>query len=156
MLAPHLVAMENRDLNEISCSSASTDGSNHGSLKQFLVMVQYFHKVHGNTFILIDLNSTSNEKSETTANYITRTLKDHGLLTKSIAFSGDNTNINFGGINRSGNKNIFHALKYKLKKELVGFGCPAHILQHGPDTLSVDIECIVMKISSLTVKSLIL
>jgi hypothetical protein len=59
-------------------------------------------------------------------------------------------NPNFGGINCSGNKNVFHALKYKLKKELVDAGCPPHILhnctQHGADTLSVDTVCMIMKI----------
>jgi hypothetical protein len=29
----------------------------------------------------------------------TQTLKDHGLLTERVAFSGDNTNKDFGGIN---------------------------------------------------------
>jgi hypothetical protein len=29
-------------------------------------------------------------------------------------------NTNFGRINCSGNKNVFHAMKYELKKELVG------------------------------------
>jgi hypothetical protein len=68
-------------------------------------------------------------------------LKGHGLLTKCAAFFGGNTNTDFGEISCSGNKNIFHALKYGLEKELVGVGCPAHILhnciQHGTGTLSV-------------------
>jgi hypothetical protein len=41
-------------------------------------------------------------------------------------------------------------LKHEFKKELVDAGCPAHILhnyiQHGTNTLSLAIECIIMKI----------
>jgi hypothetical protein len=85
-----------------------------------------------------------NKKSEMTANYVTQTLKDHGLLTKCVAFSGDNMNSNLGGINCFGNKNVFHALKHELNKELANAGCPAHNLhnstQHGADTLPVDTE----------------
>jgi hypothetical protein len=101
---------------------------------------------------LIDLNFTPNEKSEMIANCVTQTLKDHGLLAKCVAFSGDNTNTNFGGINHSGSKNVFHASKHELKKELVGAGCPSHILhsctQHGAHMLSVDIQCTIIKIHS--------
>jgi hypothetical protein len=34
-----------------------------------------------------------------------------GLLTKCVAFSGDNMNTDFGGFNHSGNKNVMHSLK---------------------------------------------
>jgi hypothetical protein len=85
-----------------------------------------------------------------TANCVTQTLKDHSLLTKSATFSGDNTNTNLGGINRSENKNVIKTLKHELKKELVGATCPVHILQnciqYGAHILSADIECIIMKI----------
>jgi hypothetical protein len=73
-----------------------------------------------------------------------------GLLTKGFVFSGDKIITNFGRINYSGTKNVSHALKHELKKELVSVGCPAHNLcsciQHGVDTLSVDTECTIMKI----------
>jgi hypothetical protein len=39
-------------------------------------------------------------------------------------------NTNFGGIICSGNKNVFHALKHELKKELVSVGCPAQLLHN--------------------------
>jgi hypothetical protein len=47
VLAPHFVAMAIQDLNKISCFGISTDGSNHDSQRLFLVVIQYFHKVHG-------------------------------------------------------------------------------------------------------------
>jgi hypothetical protein len=85
------------------------------------------------------------------ADCVTQTLKDHGLHTERVEFSGDNTNTDFGGINRSGNKNVFHDLKHELQKELVSAGCPAYTLttayiQHEADTMSVDIDCFIMKI----------
>jgi hypothetical protein len=80
--------------------------------------------------MVLNQNGTPNEKSEMIANCVTQPLKDHGLLTKCDAFSRNNTNTNFGGINRSGRKNIFHALEHELKKELVGGGCPEHIIHN--------------------------
>jgi hypothetical protein len=68
----------------------------HGSLKLFPVVIQHFHEVHDIKSQLTDLNSTPNEKSEMIANCDTQTLKDHGLLTKCVAFFGGNMNTNFG------------------------------------------------------------
>jgi hypothetical protein len=103
-LAPRSVSVAIQDLNEISCSAVSTGGSNNGSLKLFPVLIQYFHKIRGIKSQLIDLNSIPNEKSETTANCVTQTFKDHGLRTECFAFSGGNMNTNFGVINRSTKK----------------------------------------------------
>jgi hypothetical protein len=47
LLAPLSVVLEIQDLNEISCTGVSTDGSNHDSLKAFPTMIQYSNKVHG-------------------------------------------------------------------------------------------------------------
>jgi hypothetical protein len=51
-------------------------------------------------------------------------------------------NTNFGEVNCYGSKNVFHALKHELKKELHSVGCAAHTLhtciQHGADILAVD------------------
>jgi hypothetical protein len=69
-----------QDLNAISCLDISTDGSNRGSLKLFLVVIQYFHKVHGIKSKLIDLNSTPNEKSEMTVRCDTPILKTMATL----------------------------------------------------------------------------
>jgi len=80
-----------------------------------------------------------------------QTLNKYKLGDKCIAFVGDNTNTNFGGINRKEGCNIFTNLKNNLNKELVCIGCPAHILHnsihHGVDQLdNIDIDSIVLKI----------
>lgn len=68
------------------------------------------------------------------------------LLSKCIAFSRDNCNTNFGGVERRGTNNVFYRLQQHIRKPIIGVGCPAHILnncvQHAIDGLSIDIESI--------------
>lgn len=67
-------------------------------------------------------------------------------LDKLIAFCGDNTNTNFGGLQR----NVFHKIKEDLEKPIEGIGCPAHILHKtissASGILSVDFEIIILNI----------
>lgn len=98
------------------------------------------------------MGSLTNETSRTIADYCLSTMEDLKLdLKKCTAFAGDNTNTNFGGVNRYGDNNVFKKLKDELKKdELLGVGCSAHILHNtmkaSCDVLSVDTEVIVAKI----------
>jgi hypothetical protein len=151
VLAPHFVTMAIYDSNEISCLGVSTDVSSYGSQKLFAAVKECFNKVHGIKSKLTHLTGALNANSDTIANCVTQTLKDYGLLTKCVDFSYDNTNTSFGKINRSGSKNVFHALKHEVQKELAAFGCPPHAfhkcIQLGEDT-SVEMECTIMKIYS--------
>jgi len=56
----------------------------------------------------------------------------------------------FGGLKKGGGKNVFANLKNIIKPSLISVGCPAHVLnnciQHGTDTLEIDIESIVLKV----------
>ncbi|KAL4104068.1 hypothetical protein QTP88_019381 [Uroleucon formosanum] len=65
-------------------------------------------------------------------------------LDKLITFCGDNTNTNFGGLQRQGKCNVFYKIKEDLGKSIEGIGCPAHILHNtissASGLLSVDIE----------------
>lgn len=101
-----------QNLSEVFSLGVSTDGRNHKSQNLFPVVIQYLHKVHGIKSELIQLNSTPNEKLEMIVDCVTQALKDHGLLTKCVVFSGDNTNTNFGGTHCYGSKDGFHALKH--------------------------------------------
>lgn len=72
-------------------------------------------------------------------------------ITVVIAFVGDKTNTNFGGLNRPVGENIFTHLKSNINSNLAGIGCPAHVLpnavNHGFDQFSsFDIESIVCKL----------
>jgi hypothetical protein len=72
---------------------------------------------------------------------VTQRLKSHGLAMECVALSCDKLNASFEGITHSGNKIVFHNLKYELKKELLSVGCRVGILnnsiQHRTDNLSV-------------------
>jgi hypothetical protein len=151
VIAPHAVDIVIEIMNGISCFGLSVDGSNHGNQKVFPILIQYFDWKSGVKTKVIELKTMPNETAQTISTYILETLKKHGLINKCVAFSGDNTNTNFGGLNRNPGENIFTYLKSGLENDnLVGVGCPAHILhntiQHGCDQLSFDVDSIVMKI----------
>lgn len=151
VLAPHSVDVTIECLSGISCFGVCTDGSNHGNYKVFPIILQYFdYRAGGIQTKVVEVKTTTNETSETIASYVTDTLKSLGIAEKCTAFGGDNTNTNFGGLKRKQGNNIFTKLKASLNKNLVGVGCPAHILhntiQQGADILNIDIECIVIKL----------
>lgn len=152
VLAPHSVKTcldEIREL-DIPYIGASTDGSNHGSTKMFPVLVQYFHAAKGIQQVVLSFESLENETAVRISELLTESLKKHELLEKCIAFSGDNCSTNFGGINRAGQNNVYYHMKQATQCDLVGVGCPAHLLhntaRHGFDRLDVDIEAFVLKI----------
>jgi hypothetical protein len=60
-----------------------------------------------------------NDMSEMTVNCVMQILKDRGLLRNCVVFPGDKMKTDFGRIDRSGNKNVFHGFKCELKKECV-------------------------------------
>lgn len=106
----------------------------------------------GYQFKLIELQSLSNETSKSIKDYIITTLNNKGIAAKSIAFGGDNTNTNFGGVARNPGNNIFTKLKTELKcgEKFIGIGSPAHILNTAvhtaADVMNIDVESVIMKI----------
>ena len=127
----------------------ATDSSNHQSTKLFLFLVQYFDWKHGGLQQkLLEVKSTTNEKSLTIANEVKKTLTKMGLFEKCVSFTGDNCNTNFGGLTRPKANNVFSRLKNDLPR-LVGVGCPAHILNnclhHGTNQITIDDEIIIYK-----------
>lgn len=142
MIAPHGVEMVMEAMRSISHCGVSTDASNHGSVKMFPLLIQYFDwKSGGLQTKVIDLQSLADETAAMIASYITGILEDKDILQKCVAFSGDNCNTNFGGLRR-GDGNVFANLKRSVNTNLIGIGCPAHILnkciQHGADRLSFN------------------
>lgn len=127
-----------------------TDGNNHGNLKIFPVLIQYFDRKYGIQLRLIELKSLNDEKLETICDLIFTTLQNYHLRNKCIAFTVDNCNTNFGGQQRKGKNNVFFRLQNVIQKELIGIGCSAHILhnciQHAIDGLPIDIEFLIMKV----------
>lgn len=113
VLAPHALDIVIETMKGISFFGLSTDGSNHNELKLFPIL-----KAGGLQKKVIELRTTPNETSETISTYIVDTLRKLNLLSKCIAYSGDNTNANFGGISRKPGNNVFIHLLTKLEKTL--------------------------------------
>jgi len=71
-------------------------------------------------------------------------------MDKCIVFAADNCNTNFGGMRRAGTENVYSLLNREMQKDLIGIGCPAHIIHNaakkGLETLSIDVQSIIMKI----------
>lgn len=69
-------------------------------------------------------------------------MKRYNLTEKNVSFTSDNTNANFDGQERNGQKNIYFHLKQYRKEQLIGGGCRAHLLnnaiQYGFDRLPID------------------
>jgi hypothetical protein len=72
------------------------------------------------------------------------------LLEKVIAVSADNTNTNFGGKKRKGNNNLFFKMQENTVNNLIGIGCPAHVIRNAvrtdADCLPIDLQLIINKI----------
>lgn len=151
VLGPHTLEVIKSDLKAVDYVSISTDASNHRYHKIFPIVIQYFSVKSGIESKLIELDELPNETSDTVSSYIIKVVKMFHLENKVIAFSGDNTNTNFGGVNRREGNNIFTKLKTGLNNpNMIGIGCPAHILhntiQTAADRLTIDVECMVVKI----------
>ncbi|KAH9632985.1 hypothetical protein HF086_000345 [Spodoptera exigua] len=115
ILAPHSVTETVKKLQEVPFYGIGTDVSNHKAEKKFPLLVQYFTEADGIQPKLLKFESLKNETSETISNYCINTLRQLQVpLDKLIAFCGDNTNTNFGGLERRGQCNVFHKINEEL------------------------------------------
>lgn len=151
VLGPHSIENVRKELREIPFIGVGTDASNHGDIKMFPIIIQYFNEQKGITVRLTDLHKSRNEKADTISTSIIESLSKLELLKKVNAFVADNANINFGGLNRGSQQNVVYFLKEKLNSCLLGIVCPAHILHnalhHGLDQFGLfDIDCLILKI----------
>jgi hypothetical protein len=149
ILAPHTILSSVADLQKTPFYEITTDASNHKAENIFSLLIQHFSKTEGIVSKLIHVDSLKDETSETVSKYCIDTLKIlHVPLSKCVTFCGNNTNTNFGGVNRNGTNNIFHKLKVEIGKDIEGIWCPAHILHNtvstAADRLSTDVEAIVV------------
>lgn len=114
VLSEYSLELHTKQLENVYFLSVGTDGSNHGSLKMFPVIVRYFDMKKGILHFLIEFKALPNEKAKTIADYVQDATKSRSIEKQVIAFSADNTNTNFGGMKRNEGDNIFSKLKGKL------------------------------------------
>ncbi|XP_055906088.1 uncharacterized protein LOC129941473 [Eupeodes corollae] len=151
VIAPFSISQVLCDLKTIAFISVQTDASNHLALKMFPVLIRYYDFKNGGTKSkILNLAFEKNEKSDTITQLIVETLTKNNLLTKCIGFCADNCNTNFGGRQRKGSNNVYSKLKLLVNQNMIGVGCPPHVLNnaifHGCDTLPVDVDIIIVKI----------
>lgn len=141
-------------LKNVRFVSLSCDCSNRGNKKILPVMVRYFSFEEGIQCKLIDLFCLDDETGETVFNRLKTVIENFGLQPKFVCFGADNCVMNFGGINRGGDKNVFARLKEKFGDKLIGIGCNAHLAQKAIEQAChkfqshFDIEAIVVNIYS--------
>ena len=106
VISPLSVAELKSDLQDIPFISIATDASNHEGTKLFPLTIQYFDaKKNGITTKVLEIETTENEASDTITELVIKQPRQHDLLSKFIAFAGDNCHTNFGGLD------VFHKLK---------------------------------------------
>lgn len=153
VIAPQSLKESLEVVKKSSYYGISTDASNHKATKIFPFVVQFFDINQGIQTKLLKVSSLPNETSDEISRFCINTIEMFDLeKNKCVAFCGDNTNTNFGGLKRQGKCNVFTKLKATLHENIEGIGCPAHILhncvQTSADSLSCDVETIIVKVFS--------
>ena len=150
VLAPFIDKPIKEALSKANFVSLITDTSNHGNIKMLPIVVRYFDPVKGVVNKKLATVSIPNEQSETIFKEIVKVIREESLLDKVVAYAADNTNLNFGGVERNGGNNVWRKLQRELNRKIIGNGCMAHIAHNasgaGCEILEVDIEAIVVKI----------
>ncbi|KYN11353.1 hypothetical protein ALC57_16494 [Trachymyrmex cornetzi] len=83
VLNPLSIAELNNDLQDVLFVNVSTDASNHGSIKLFPIIIQYFkYQKNGITSKLVEIETAENETSDTITELIVKQLRRHILLMK--------------------------------------------------------------------------
>jgi hypothetical protein len=83
---------------------------------------------------VLELVNLGGETSELLFSYMLEVLQKLDLLKKVIAISADNTNTNFGGKKRKGKDNLYFKMQENTLYNLIGIGCPAHVIQNAVET----------------------
>ncbi|KAL4091716.1 hypothetical protein QTP88_026364 [Uroleucon formosanum] len=101
---------------------------------------------------LLEFKGLFGENSDIIVFYVADVLREHNILSKIVAFCGNNTNCNFGGSEKKGKNNVFAKLNQIMGRSLIGIGRVAHVIHNAikcaTDCLPFDIECIIVKIYS--------
>lgn len=150
VIAPFIKKGVLTDIADVNFLSVTIDSSNRKNIKLVPVVIRYFNKKVGVAVRLLEFQDLPGETSDILSNYIIKVLEKMGISKKLICFCADNTNLNFGGRVRNGRENIFRKLIASLKKNIMGIGCIAHILNNcvnkACEMLPIDIEVLIVKV----------
>uniref|UniRef100_A0A674CR22 DUF4371 domain-containing protein n=1 Tax=Salmo trutta TaxID=8032 RepID=A0A674CR22_SALTR len=153
VLAPWATTLVTQDLDQVECVSLSIDASNHGHVKLLPIVVRYCKIYDGSISVetkLLDSVELKGETAEEIAAEVLVVIQNVYLENKVVAFSADNTNTNFGGLNRLGRVNVHTKVKNALQREVIGLGCPAHTIHNTArtalDMIPLDVEYLLTKI----------
>ncbi|KAL4113194.1 hypothetical protein QTP88_016862 [Uroleucon formosanum] len=102
VFAPKAISDLKKHLTTATWVSISTDASNHGSQKVFPILVRYFLQYEGVQVKILEFKELFGENSDIIVFYVADVLREHNILSKIVAFCGDNTNCNFGGSEKKG------------------------------------------------------
>uniref|UniRef100_A0AAZ3RET9 Uncharacterized protein n=1 Tax=Oncorhynchus tshawytscha TaxID=74940 RepID=A0AAZ3RET9_ONCTS len=153
VLAPWATTLVTQDLDQVEFVSLSVDASNHGHVKLLPILVRYCKIYDGSTSVetkLLDFVELKGETAEEIAAEVLAVIQKCNLENKVVALSANNMNTNFGGLNRLGRVNVHTNVKNALQREVIGLGCPAHIIHNTArtalDMIPLDVEYLLTKI----------
>lgn len=103
------------------------------ALKMFPIIIRYFLPTEGVKVRLIELNHLPGETGKQIFEMLEAAWSKWNIQNKLVGYSADNAPVNFGSVDRTGDKNVFHQMQEKFNNKLVGVGCLAHVLHNTPN-----------------------
>lgn len=150
VIAPFIDRTMKYDIENRHFITIMTDTSNRKNIKLLPVVLRCFNPVKGVVNYKALIKSIPNEQSSTVSSMLMDVIHTYNLYQKIIAYSADNTNLNFGGVERQGRNNVWRKLQLELNRNVIGNGCNAHIMHNaitaGCEILDVDIEAVMVKL----------
>ena len=151
IFAPWALELVLQDLIKTEAIALSIDTSNHGYLKLLPILARFYNNESNEIATkLMDFIDVKGETAEIISSEVLKVIEKFGVSDKIVAMSADNTNSNFGGLNRAGRVNVHTKVKTALQREVIGLGCPAHIVHNtcrtAMDTIPVDVEHLLRKV----------
>lgn len=150
VISPYIFNVVLEDLNTVNFITITIDSSNRKDIKLTPIVVRYFTESRGVHVKLLYFDEVPGETSDILVEHILKCLKKFSIEHKIICVTADNTNTNFGGVNRKTEGNVYRKLQKALNRPIFGIGCGAHILhnavQTACDSLPLDVEATVVKL----------
>jgi hypothetical protein len=106
VICPYIVDITSKELSSSNYVSVLIDGSNHKAIKLVPVVFRYFLPRIGVKNKILEFSNLPGETSNLIISKIIDVLTKFGLKRKMFALSADNTNTNFGGLNRKRKNNV--------------------------------------------------